>query len=161
MFVPFEHLSPNARVWVYQTNRQLTSQEATYILQYLQIQAEQWAAHGSALMASVRIEHLRFVILAVDERLNQASGCSIDASANWFKTLGQELGLDFFDRSITFLHQGEISSVAMPQVKASINNGLIRPDTLIFNNLVNTVSQWESQWKIPAVDSWMKRFFEV
>ena len=78
MHVPFEKQPKSARVWIYQADRALKYQESRFIEKNAKAFCEQWAAHGVALKSSFKILHNRFLILAVDEQANMASGCSID-----------------------------------------------------------------------------------
>ena len=79
---------------MYQADRNLSDAEMQYIQQSLDVQINNWAAHGEALVGSATILHNRFVIVSVDENHNQVSGCSIDASTNWLKNLGSEMSLN-------------------------------------------------------------------
>ncbi|MCU0326523.1 MAG: hypothetical protein MUF45_14925 [Spirosomaceae bacterium] len=105
MYIDFEKMPQDARLWVYQANRDLTGGEVDVVQANLQNATQQWAAHGVPLLASFKILYNRFVIVAVDEGQNAASGCSIDASTRWLKELGNHLNIDFFDRSQAFFRQ--------------------------------------------------------
>ena len=100
MYIPFQQLPDQSRVWVYQANRPLVSAEIEQISSFLVNEMNAWAAHGAPLNASFEIRFNQVVIVAVNEDVNQASGCSIDASTHWFKSLGEMLHIDFFDRQI-------------------------------------------------------------
>ena len=95
MYIDFDKISQNARIWVYQTNHQLADNEIVAIENYLKPAVNQWAAHGASLLVSAKVLHNRFVIIALDQDMNEASGCSIDASTRWFKELGEALNVDF------------------------------------------------------------------
>lgn len=160
MFIPFEKMPDYARVWVYQTDKNLSDAEFIYVQETLEAQVNQWAAHGVPLVGSVKIFHNRFMVVAVDEVQNQASGCSIDASTRWLKELGAEMNLNFFDRSIAFIHEDAIQSVEMLKIKAMVAEGIIHPETLIFNNLVANIGDFKNTWQVSAAQSWMKRYFQ-
>jgi hypothetical protein len=34
----------------------------------------------------------------------------------------------------------------------------LTPQTVVYNNLVNTKSEYESKWKVPLTESWLARF---
>lgn len=161
MLIPFDKMPDYARVWVYQANKNLSEAEVNYIQQNLENQVNQWAAHGAALVGSVQVLHNRFVIVAVDEMHNQASGCSIDASTRWLKDLGAEMNIDFFDRSIAFVDDDEIKTVEMLKIKPFVAEGILTPDTLIFNNLVPNIGEFKNAWQVSATHSWMKRYFQT
>ncbi len=60
-------ISENSRIWIYQANRELTTQEQTLIQQKLDAFVASWQAHGHQLAALAEIRYQRFVILAIDE----------------------------------------------------------------------------------------------
>ena len=160
MYTDFDKIPSSARIWVYQANRQLTDNEVDIVENFLKPAVGQWAAHGASLLASAKVLHHRFVIIALDENQNEASGCSIDASTRWFKELGSHLNIDFFDRSQAYLEGDAIKTFSVFQPKKAIESGLISPDTLIFaNNTVSRLSDLSNQWQVKASDTYLKRFF--
>ncbi len=161
MLIPFNKMPDHARLWVYQADRNLSDAEVQYIQQTLDAQINNWAAHGAALVGAATVLHKRFVIVSVDENHNQASGCSIDASTNWLKNLGAEMSLNFFDRSVAYIEGDEIKTVEMLKIKILVAEGILTPDTLIFNNLVPDMGEFNKAWNVSAGDSWMKRYFQV
>ena len=137
MLIPFHKMPDYARVWVYQTNKNLSDSEVQTIQQVLKNQINNWAAHGADLAGSVQVLHNRFVIVAVDEMQNQASGCSIDASTRWLKDLGTEMNLDFFDRSVTFFQDNELKTSEIGKIKSLVSDEILTSNTLIFNNFLS------------------------
>ncbi len=161
MLFPFDKMPDSARVWVYQADRKLSDAEVQYIQQNLEAQINNWAAHGAALVGASTVLHNRFVIVSVDESHNHASGCSIDASTNWLKNLGSEMNINFFDRSIAYIQGNEIKTVEMLKIKALVAEGILVHDTQIFNNLVPNLGEFRKSWNITAINSWMKRYFQI
>jgi hypothetical protein len=45
--------------------------------------------------------------------------------------------------------------VPLSQLPYALSSGLITPDTLYFNNTVQTKAELESKWLIPLKDSWL------
>ena len=164
MYVPFDNLPPHARVWVYQANRVLTDTEAEQALSVGQQFAQQWAAHGQNLAASVTIFYQQFLVVAVDEQVAQASGCSIDRSVAYVKWLEENFSqshpISFFDRTqIAFLRDDWIWLVSMKELKQKVADGDISPEILTFNNTVATKQDLQERWIIPAQSSWLARYF--
>jgi hypothetical protein len=161
MYISFEQIPQRARIWIYQANRTLTDNEVSIVETALQPAVTKWAAHGTALLASVKVLLNRFVIIALDESQYEASGCSIDASTRWFKELGPQLNVDFFDRSQAYLDGSEIKTFSVFQPKKAIESGLIAADTIVFvnNNHIQTLADLSTNWQIKASESYLKRFF--
>ncbi len=151
MYQDFEKMSVHSRIWIYQTDRLLTAKEENISSYFLKNAIENWAAHGEPLLASFKIEYNRFVIIAADDAHHAPSGCSIDASTRWLKELGEQLNIDFFDRSLAYLDGKEIKTVEVFKLKNAIENGLLTSESLVFNNsTIQSISQLISAWKIPA-----------
>lgn len=161
MLISFNKMPEHARVWVYQANKNLTDSEVQVIQQILENQINDWVAHGASLAGSIQVLHNRFVVVAVDELQNQVSGCSIDASTRWLKDLGTELNIDFFDRSVAFLQNGKLQTAEIGKIKSLVSEDILKPETLIFNNLVSNIKEFENNWNVEASDSWMKRYFQT
>jgi hypothetical protein len=161
MFVDFEQMPAHARVWVYQANRTLDKKTQKVILDNLKKFIQEWDAHGETLKGSAILLYNLFVIVAVDEEYNQASGCSIDKSVHYLKELGSHLDIDFFDRSKqAFVQNGGIVLENFRNLKTHISAGMIERETLTFNNAVTTVGEMKSDWQVPAGESWLAKYFQ-
>lgn len=160
MFLPFNQLPKSARVWIYQSSRDLTSSELQSIGEELDSFCEAWSAHGKGLKSSFQLLYSRFIVIAVDEGHNMATGCSIDSSVNQIKYFENKYDLNFMDRTqVAFLIDNELYIESLSAIKTKVSEGKISSKTETFNNLVETVGDFDSSWKVPASDSWLKRYF--
>ncbi len=159
MRMKISDLSPDARVWIYQSGRKLNEMEKKLVLGKLEEFLDQWTAHGDQLQASASLYYDAFLVIAVEEKEVEASGCSIDKSVDFIRHLEKELNTTFLDRKkIAFLTNDEIHFETLELVKSQIKAGKIGKDNIIFNNLVRTRAQMESGWKIPLKESWLKKY---
>ena len=159
MLIAIEKLPPQARIWIYQADRAFSADEERSISDSLVNFCSQWEAHGEPLQTSFKIDYHQFVILAVDESLAGASGCSIDGSVRVLKELGNQLTIDFFDRSrVAFLENGKINSYPLAQLKSLFVSGQLTSSSQTFNNLVASKAEWETNWKISAQKSWLTKY---
>ena len=98
-------------------------------------------------------------MLSVDENDAEASGCSIDKSLRFIQQLEQDFQISLLDRqTVAMLKDGEVHLLDLNTFKNQINDGKIGKDSIIFNNLVNTIHQMETNWKIPVSKSWLKKY---
>ena len=159
MFVPFENLPDTSRVWIYQANRSFTDQEQEEIQEKLQEFIEQWTAHGADLRASFEMRYKRFIILGLDQQLNAASGCSIDASVLFIQQVEKKYNVELLDRMNVSYKQGEfIAYKSLTDFRKMAKDKAVSPKTIVFNNLVNNKAEYLSDWEVPASESWHKRF---
>ncbi|MBI3219642.1 MAG: hypothetical protein HYZ44_09040 [Bacteroidetes bacterium] len=158
MYLSFDSFPAHSRIWVYQADRKLTEQESAQVSADIRTFCEGWEAHGQPLKTSFQLLHNQFLILAVDEGVHQASGCSIDGSVRVLKNL-QSQGINFLDASkIAFLINEEVKLFSRLELKALFVSGFLSPQTITFNNLVATKGDWEMLWKIPVEKSWMAKY---
>jgi hypothetical protein len=160
MYIPFDELNPNARVWVYQADRKLTDAEVDFIHKEGVNFVTSWTAHSKALKSSIEIFYNQFIVLSVDESAAAATGCSIDKSVHFVQALENQLGVQLLDKSrVAYVDGDAIKQVPFPAIKEKVNDGTLNKESIIFNNMVTDLGSFKSQWKIPAKDSWMSRYF--
>jgi hypothetical protein len=152
-------LSSEARVWIYQAGKRLSETEKSEILQRANEFVRNWSTHGKILNARAQVLYDVFLVLSVDEGDVDASGCSIDKSLHFIKQLEHDFQISLLDRkTIAILKDGEVHLLDLNTFKSQINAGRIGKDSIIFNNLVNTIHQMETNWKIPVHSSWLKKY---
>jgi hypothetical protein len=94
----FPNLPEHSRVWLYLADRKLDATEAHFLNEKLKLFLDSWVAHNKKLTCDGTLLFSQYLILAVNEDVESASGCSIDSSVRFVKSLGQELNVDFFNR---------------------------------------------------------------
>lgn len=146
----------SARVWIYQSSRVVTDEECGQLESEAKQFAANWAAHGKALDATARMVFNRFLVLIVNDTVENPSGCSIDTSVHFVQEMEKKYDIKFFDRlNITLHHEGNFTVMPLTRVKASIADLSMPRETLLFDNTVTTLGDLRSRWLIPAYDSWL------
>lgn len=151
-----DDFSPRSRVWIYQSNRPFTLQEALETESILENFIENWASHGSPVKGYANLFFGQFIVLMADETLAQVSGCSTDSSVRLVKSIEDRFGVTLFDRQLlAFLKEGNVELIPMQQLAYAYSHGFINDDTLYFNNLVDTKKAMEESWMLPLRSSWL------
>lgn len=159
MYVPFENLPDSARVWVYQSNHPFKEEDLPALHRDLEQFITAWTVHGADLSASYKIEYNRFIVLGVDEDYAATSGCSVDASVHFIQHLEEKYKIDLLDKMNVVYRQGEyLAFKALKDFKKMVKDRAVSPETVVFNNLVNTKLEFEEYWEVPLKESWHKRF---
>ncbi|GAB1445257.1 MAG: hypothetical protein KF860_05130 [Cyclobacteriaceae bacterium] len=159
MFIPFNEISDQAKVWVYQMNREISAPEMEEMATAIETFCSQWQAHGEPLQTSFDIAYNHFLILAVDENASEASGCSVDGSVRVLKELGDRMEIDFFDRGqAAFLINGKIDLYSISKLKELFNAGTLNASMNTFNNLVTTKADYLQNWSVSVAESWLARY---
>lgn len=155
----YYEIPKEGKVWVYQTDRQITENEVFSLENELKKFISTWEAHGVGLKAAYQILHKRFVILALDQNHHAASGCSIDTSVHFFQELGKNLKVDFFDRTqIFFLEKEELKNISIKDLRNAIKEGKIQNNTLVFDTTVQQKGDLEN-WLKPAKETWLSKYW--
>jgi hypothetical protein len=159
MYLPFEELPVESRVWIYTGTRAFTQAEEKSVRELLESFCAKWAAHGEALRTSFKIEKRQFIVMALDEDFQNPSGCSIDSSVGILRQIHAATGINFLDRSVVpFLIDNQVVLASLPTLKARFTSGELKSDTLTFHTLATTKGEWESNRTIPAEKSWMAKY---
>ncbi|MFF5379784.1 ABC transporter ATPase [Pedobacter suwonensis] len=152
--------SPQSRVWIYQSDRKFTSGEETEILNKLTSFTKQWKAHGNELLAKAEIRYGFFIILIVDESRAGVTGCSIDSSVRLMKEIEQEYHVDLFNRfNIAYKVNGEVVVNSKEDFETLVNIKQVTPETTVFNNMVQNLTELETKWEVPFKNSWHSTVF--
>ncbi len=160
MLVNFDNLADSSKIWIYQSNREFTTNEIQEINEMMEKFIATWKRHGEDLRASYQIKYNQFIILAVDEDYNGVSGCSIDASTHIFKQIEQAYQVDMFNKLSTAFKDGEhINIVSLADFQKYVKQQKINPKTTVFNNLVKTKKELDTAWEVDAANSWHNRYF--
>ncbi|GLB51755.1 hypothetical protein NBRC110019_07940 [Neptunitalea chrysea] len=159
MYVEFDSLPEHSRIWIYQCNRSLTEEELSAIEEKTKVFLNNWAAHGAQLEASFLTKYKRFLIIAINQDTQAATGCSIDDSVNFIQSLEKEYNIDLMDKMNVSYKQGEfIAYKPLADFKKMAKSKSVSLKTIVFNNLVTNKYEFENSWEVPASDSWHARF---
>ncbi len=150
-------LPPNARVWIYQSNRELTAFETETLKDSAKEFVKGWTAHNNPLKGFADVLYNRFLVLMVDEEQALASGCSIDKSVKFVKEAEANFEITLLDRMNLAYKKGEkVLSLPRAEFEKSMLNGEINDDTIVFNNMITTKAEFDTLWEVPLARSWHK-----
>ena len=157
----FPEMPETSKIWIYQANRPMTDEEVVLISKKASDFTLGWESHGSKLKANFTVLYTFFIVFSVDENQHEASGCSIDKSVHFVKELEVLTGIRFFDRTnIAYLNNDNSPYLTpLSNIKTALELGYINNKTLIFNNLIDDLGKFRTDWLIPADSSWLSRFF--
>ncbi len=157
-----ENFSQDSRVWIYQSNRLFTLTEALAIEDLLNDFTAKWLSHGVPVKGAGYLFFGQFIILMADEKATGVSGCSTDSSVRLIKDIEQRFGVNMFDRTtLAFVVKDKVQLLPLSQLQYAFDNRFISPDTLYFNNLVQTLDELKNKWILPIKESWLVRKISI
>lgn len=153
-----EDFHPASRVWVYQSSRLFLISEALEMEEMLDQFVQQWNSHGVPVKGFATLFFGQFILIMADETATGVSGCSTDSSVRVIKSIESRFNVNMFDRQmLAFVVKDKLQLLPLSQINYAVENSFITPDTLYFNNLVQTKAELENNWIIPVKDSWLAR----
>ena len=159
MLVSFDKLPLNSRVWVYSSNRKFIQKEIISIRKDLENFLSNWTSHNQNLETGFELRYDRFIIIAVNQEINNASGCSIDNCVRFIKKLENKYEVDLLDKmNVIYKQDKHLYHKKLNEFISMYKNNSVSLNTIVFNNLVNTVGEYKLKWEIPVKESWHKRF---
>ena len=152
--------SPQSKVWIYQSDREFSTDEQQAIQLQLNDFTSQWKAHGHQLQAKAEILYNYFIVFIVDEASAGTTGCSIDASVRVIKGIEQEYSVDLFNRfNMAYKVDDKVVVLNKEDFETLISIKKITRDSIVFNNLVQTLEDFENKWEVPLRESWHNKVF--
>ncbi len=149
-------LNPTSKVWIFQSNRNLTKNECEEMNMQLHNFYSQWQSHGKNVKGWAEVFFQRFVVVIADEDISEVSGCSTDGMTRVIKSFENQYALNFFDRlMLSFFVKEKVETLPLHQVKYALENNIIETDTLFFNHLVDCNQKLKDEWLIPLNKSWL------
>ena len=163
MFVPFDTLPDNGRVWVYPISRRLSDQEAAQLEAMMEGFVQKWLSHQREVHGSGLVLENRFIILSADEAMTDVSGCSIDSSVRFIREVEQTFGVSCFDRSHLYFQDasGSIVSLDFREIRDAWDRGIIDDQTQIYNLQAAHVEDIRTKWMLPLSATPLARFLPL
>jgi hypothetical protein len=159
MLQSFSQLSPDSRLWVFASDRDLTSAEVETINSAMTEFLKGWKAHGAAVEAGFDLQRNRFLLIASSNAMADPSGCSIDDMTRTVRELGQQLGVSFMPGANVFYQVDDaVKMTDRVSFKDLAKNGLVGHETTVFNTNLTSVEELKAgKWQLPAGESWHKQ----
>ena len=159
MYVSFNLLPLNAKVWIYQSDSNLSSKDVELIEKEVKLFLNNWSSHNKEIESSYEIRYNRFLIIGLNENINSASGCSIDKSLNFIKNLQSILKVNFLNRlDVAYKIENEINSTSLLEFQNMIRENKLSKDSIVYNNMIDTKKLYLNNWETTIENSWHKKY---
>ncbi len=153
-----DNFPPQSRVWVYQSNKEITNDQTKSFEELKNVFIQQWESHGNPVKGKIELLHSRFIVILIDEADERSCGRAVDASIKFMKELEAEFNLTLLDRMLVAYKKGEqIFSCTISEFEVLAKKGEVNGSTIVFNNTIHSVIEFENEWAVPAEKSWQKR----
>jgi hypothetical protein len=148
----------NSRVWIYQANRFFSKKEVKEVEEKIEKFAKVWNSHGSLVKSFADLFFDHFIVMMADESQVKVGGCSTDSSFRFIKKIEKDYNVRLLDRqTLAFIVDEKIKLIPLEDINYSIENEIITPETLYFNNTILVKRQLVNDWIIPVKKSWLAK----
>lgn len=154
--VPFERLPDDARCWVFAARAPLDEVDEPRLLAAVDGFLLTWKAHGAPLTSARLFRDEHFLVVGVDERASDASGCSIDGLFRVLEKIEDGIGTSMIAGGQVYFRApgGIVTNATRPQFEAMATMQEIDGDTPVFDTTVTTVGEFRARFERKARESW-------
>jgi hypothetical protein len=151
----FPGFSPESRVWIYIANPGLNREQSGKLLEEAKAFTTDWQAHGKGLHADASVLFRNVLLIAADEKLHQASGCSIDKQLHWIQDTEKRYGISLTQRLlIPVFESGEV------RVEKAEVNPELQPFTEVVDITLTKLGDVRSSMIKTIEGTWMRKFLQ-
>ena len=155
MIIDYKKLPETSKIYIYPAGRKLYPKEVPIVTEKVGIFLDNILAKDLFF----EIKYDRFLIIIVSDRTPLSSDQNEDL-VSLILELEKELNIGLMDKVNVCFKQGEFVQLKeIPDFKKLIKNKGVSKKTIVFDNLINTKSEYECCWEVPANISWISHFF--
>ncbi len=150
-------------MWIFGSAEELSSTDASTLLKSVDEYLEDWRAHGSPLTVAREWRDGRFLAIAVDQRAENASGCSLDALFRVLQGLETRLGTALLGNSRVYFRgvDGSVRATDRAGFSELARDGTIEAGSRVFDLSVQTVGDWRAHFETSAASAWHRALLPV
>jgi hypothetical protein len=154
--VPFSEMPDDARVWAFGSAAPVDSIDAAKLLALVDSYLLQWKAHGHPLTCARDWRDERFLVVAVDQRTEGASGCSIDGLFRALRGHEAAVGTSIVAGGLVFFRDalGLVHALARDEFEGLAALGEVTATTPVFDTTVTTAGEYRARFETEAGRSW-------
>ena len=154
--VEFAALPDDARTWVFGAAAPVDDVDEKALLATVDTYLLQWTAHGTPLTCAREWRDERFLVVAVDQRTEGASGCSIDGLFRTLQGLERSIGTSLVGGGLVFFRDalGLVHALSRGDFTKLAATGDATAATTVYDTTVTTAGDYRALFERTAGESW-------
>ena len=154
--VPFTSLPDDARCWVFAAAAPLDEVDTPRLLGAVDGFLLTWQAHGAPLTCGREFRDEHFLVIGVDERAADASGCSIDGLFRILQGMEDGIGTSMVVGGRVHFRgaEGMVFGCSRAEFEALAAEGAVTGETVVFDTTVSMVGDYRARFERRARESW-------
>jgi hypothetical protein len=159
MFVDYNSIPEDAKVWIYPSNRKFYPNEIEEIEEKVKIFLQTWKPDDENFKTSYKFLYNRFIILFADDKNLTLKNTDIDTSVSFILELQNDYKVELLDKMNVCFKQGEfVQYKDLKDFKKLLKNKAVTAKTIVFDNLITTKQDFDTFWEVAIEESWYRRF---
>ena len=159
MFIEFDLLSEEAKIWIYPSSRKFYPNEIEEIETKIKNFVSTWKFVKKELKCSYQFLYNRFIIIAIEDENVLITNSAMDFLVGFIQSLQKTYEVNLIDRMNVCFKQGEyVQYKELKDFKKLLKNKAITAKTIIFDNLITSKYDFVNFWEVPIENSWYNRF---
>ncbi|MGK0328366.1 ABC transporter ATPase [Polaribacter sp.] len=159
MFVDYNEISDDAKVWVYPSSRKFYATEIPEIEQKIKTFIEGWKLEDENFKVSYQFLYNRFIVFIADGENSTISNTDIDTSVSFILELQETYKVALLDKMNVCFKQGEfVQYKELKDFKKLVKKRAVTAKTIVFDNLITNNNDFKHNWEVPIEESWYNRF---
>ncbi len=155
MIVDYKKLPETSKIYIYPSSRKFYPTEIPIVVEKVNIFIEDYLVNDLFF----EIKYDRFLIFLVSD-LTPLSSEQNESLVSLILSIEKELDITLMDKVNVCFKQGEFVQLKeIADFKKLLKNKGVSKKTIVFNNLINTKSEYDCCWETPANISWISHFF--
>ncbi len=157
----FSGLSDGARLWIF--GLQGAPADLQKLLIQTQLFLKQWTSHGRSIQGQAVLMLDRFLFISGEIANGTISGCGIDTLMHALEDASINLDCPLLSPMLVYYRteNGTIESASRSQFRKIVHQGLIRPDTKVFNLGIHTLHALRTgEFEVSFSESVFARIFQ-
>jgi FAD synthase len=148
------------RVWIYIIGRELNDEELQQLQQAGIDFVTGWTAHENKLSGSFEIFAKRIIVVKVNEKVYEASGCSIDKLTRFIKEIEARFSVELMNRLLVAVKENDgVMIFSSSDIKKMLAEGKLSENTIVYNTSASN-SEELAHWEKPLKDTWLSKFLQ-
>lgn len=162
MFIKFQELPNDAKVWIYIGDRKLASNEKAELIGKIEPFLSRWKSEGKEFKSSYEILEDQILVVGGVSEGFALSGCTMDALKKTVEKWDESLQLNF-TAIPKFCYRGPHAIVCrnQAQFKEDIRKGLVTEQTKVFDNTILAMEDYRKGIEFPIQKCWHNRVLEL
>lgn len=154
--VALDTLPDDSRLWIFGARAPLDDVDAPRLLGAVDRFLKEWKAHGEPLTCAREFLEEYFLVVAVDERTSDASGCSIDGLFRLLQQAEEGIGTTMVGGGTVYFRDalGLVHCVPRADFAMMGQDGDVTGDTPVFDTTITSLGDFRARFERPARQSW-------